>query len=821
MTEQQDKRPHLIISDSATPEPFTSPPAVPRRRIPDCNRQQQGERLLGQLATIKETAGMLHQEREAIGLEPGFGICIQFESTEDADMPVERLSRDSQGIELLNVKRDEHIIRATIFVPEGKLQHFEKLIKQYLEEETSKGNPKNRPLVNTIEQIRAAAFEELWTDDDTALPQNEEEEIWWELWLPVRKGRIEVLGAFRRHAELLGLTASKNHLEFPERTIIAARGRKTQLTRSARLLDNIAEIRRVKETAEFFGELAHAEQQEWAEETLERIAWPKGDPPYLCLLDTGVNNGHPLLEHLLADQDLHTIEPAWSVDDTDGHGTGMAGLAAYGDLTEVLETASPIQLSHHLESVKVLRKGGDNEGKHHGYLTQEAVAHAEINAPHRKRILCTAVTSKDNRDRGRPSAWSATIDSLTSGATDDQQRLFVVAAGNMAQEHWSGYPDKNTTESIHDPGQAWNAITVGAFTEKTQIAVDAGTGYEPLAPIGGLSPHSTTSAVWNRKWPLKPDVVFEGGNVAKEALGSVTMSSLSMLTTHHQPHNFLFDYFHATSAATALAARMATQIQAVYPDLWPETIRGLLIHSAQWTEAMCTHYLGRNTNKSHFENLIRHCGFGVPDLTRALWSAGNALTLVAQDSLQPFHKIKSQYKSKDMNLHAIPWPKDALLELGETDVTMRVTLSYFIEPNPSERGFSSRYRYASYGLRFDVMRPDETVDDFRERVNRAARDEEEGTAYGGDGGGWLLGKQKRHLGSLHSDIWQGTAADLASRDHIAVYPTIGWWRERHHLKRYNKKVRYVLIVSVMTPETELDIYNEVALKIEVPAVVEV
>ncbi len=65
------------------------------------------------------------------------------------------------------------------------------------------------------------------------------------------------------------------------------------------------------------------------------------------------------------------------------------------------------------------------------------------------------------------------------------------------------------------------------------------------------------------------------------------------------------------------------------------------------------------------------------------------------------------------------------------------------------------------------------------------------------------------------------ATDLASRDHIAVYPTIGWWRERHHLKRYNKKVRYVLIVSVMTPETELDIYNEVAAKIEVPTVVEV
>ncbi len=34
------------------------------------------------------------------------------------------------------------------------------------------------------------------------------------------------------------------------------------------------------------------------------------------------------------------VEPAWSVDDGDGHGTGMAGLAAYGDLAELLESAN-------------------------------------------------------------------------------------------------------------------------------------------------------------------------------------------------------------------------------------------------------------------------------------------------------------------------------------------------------------------------------------------------------------------------------------------------------------------------------------------------
>ena len=55
-----------------------------------------------------------------------------------------------------------------------------------------------------------------------------------------------------------------------------------------------------------------------------------------------------------------------------------------------------------------------------------------------------------------------------------------------------------------------------------------------------------------------------------------------------------------------------------------------------------------------------------------------------------------------MHLHDLPWPRDVLEDLGETPVEMRVTLSYFIEPNPSRRGHRSRYRYESHGLRFDV-----------------------------------------------------------------------------------------------------------------------
>jgi hypothetical protein len=64
---------------------------------------------------------------------------------------------------------------------------------------------------------------------------------------------------------------------------------------------------------------------------------------------------------------------------------------------------------------------------------------------------------------------------------------------------------------IHDPAQAWNALTVGACTHKITIN-EAGTEYcVPVAKSGSLSPHSSTSLVWmNTQWPYKPDVVFEG-----------------------------------------------------------------------------------------------------------------------------------------------------------------------------------------------------------------------------------------------------------------------------------------------------------------------
>jgi hypothetical protein len=84
-----------------------------------------------------------------------------------------------------------------------------------------------------------------------------------------------------------------------------------------------------------------------------------------------------------------------------------------------------------------------------------------------------------------------------------------------------------------------------------------------------------------------------------------------------------------------------------------------------------------------------------------------------------------------------------------------------------------------------------------------------------------LGGQARDKGSIHSDIWQGSAQDLATSNLIAVSPVIGWWRERSHLNKWNRKTRYSLIVSISTPDQEVDVYTPVAIKLGVPVPVEI
>ena len=802
------------VSQSYTPV-NAGPRGVKFELPPRDGRPQHAERLRDQLHQAEQQARTAAQTQA----ERPEGIALEFSSEPGFALWLKSLDRPGAGIELLSVKNEANVDVANVFVPDGSVGEFDRLLDQYLVVTSPSGSPRHQRLVESISQVRLAAVRSFWTDDEGLYPASDER-IWWEVWVrtgPTSDSADASFAEFLAAAARQEIRLGQQVVRFPERAVLLAFCRIDDWAASLALLNRVAELRKAKETPTDYVELPPRDQGQVVEELRARLTVSSPEAPAVLLLDTGVNREHPLLVDSLDEAHWLAADPNWSPADrhSQQHGTAMAGLALYGCLTDLLKDNSPIRLGHRLESVKIFSDSLPNDPENWGAITEGAIAQAEVESPWRSRAICLAVTA-DDRDQGHPTAWSAAIDQLCSGAIDDERRLVIVSAGNIDLQEQIGYPQANHARGgIEDPAQSWNALTVGAFTEKVHFRAGDYDGWRPIARHGALSPSSRTSLPWT--WhgaPLKPDVVLEGGNCAIDPSGqrADAIDDLSLLTTTLHPTGRLLTTFGDTSAAAAQAARMATIIQAEYPRCWPETVRGLIVHSARWTKHMHDEFPRKQRGKR-----LRCYGHGFPHLGRALYRAESRATLIIQEAIQPYRRDDDgEIRPKEMHLHRLPWPVEVLEDLGEQPVKLRITLSYFIEPSPARRG--PGYRYQSHGLRFDVKRPAEGETEFLARLSKAAwEDPKVRPRSEHDPRRWLLGKNLRAHGSIHADSWVGTATDLASSGMVAVYPVTGWWRERPHLERFDRQARYALIVSLETEKTLLtaSIYAAIQRAIEI------
>ncbi len=96
-------------------------------------------------------------------------------------------------------------------------------------------------------------------------------------------------------------------------------------------------------------------------------------------------------------------------------------------------------------------------------------------------------------------------------------------------------------------------------------------GYEAIMKAGDVSPYTSTAMMWDhKKWPIKPEIVLEGGNAAYSEKDHfyTEADDLSLLTTGHRYLSGRpFDVIRMTSSATAQAAWMAARIWKQYPEI--------------------------------------------------------------------------------------------------------------------------------------------------------------------------------------------------------------------------------------------------------------
>ena len=718
--------------------------------------------------------------------------------------------------------------RATVWVSDEYRAQFLQLFEDYLTKETATGKPRNTDLVANIARIRTTILLDLWQSDG---PPPTGKKVWWEVWLRPSSNGPELL---RRFAEASRLSVSQRLLRLVDRDVMWVESSWAQLEVLPFTAVPLAEIRR-PEFVDSLEDLTTAEQAEYVDDLAERLEPADELEPAVCHLDTGVARTHLLLRGSLAAADLHTVVGV-SGFDQDGHGTKMAGVALFGDAMERhLVGRDQVHLRHRLESVRILPTKAEkpHDPLVYGDVTAQAVSLPEV-VSRRRRVFCMPVsTTSDTPGKpGQPTLWSATVDALAVGASvvrdgnelrllaqpdPDAARLLVVSAGNVDSFVWDHLAESDTS-AIRDPGQAWNALTVGAHTDLDTPPTDpAYAGWSAVALAGDLSPHSRTSQLFgSRPWPIKPDIVMEGGNVLHDgvSLFEPNHAALSLRTTGHTNDQALASA-NATSAATAQAARLAALAMATYPGYWPETIRALMVHAAEWTPVMRDQIARARKNGLQAQQmLLRRYGWGLPSEDRLLFSSGHAVTLIVQDQFIPFDG--DEFKVPSFRLHNLPWPREVLQDMAAAAVTLRVTLSYFIEPTASRRGWRQRYSYASHGLRFELQDPLESEGQFIQRVNRDARNEEAGTRPERGQVAWLIGSNQRNYGSLHQDVWDTSGAELADTGRLAVYPVGGWWKNNKNRDRVEQSVRYSLVVSIGTAETNVDLYTPVANLLNVP-----
>ncbi|MDE0291707.1 MAG: S8 family peptidase [Candidatus Dadabacteria bacterium] len=649
-------------------------------------REEHGVRLREQLqAAFRAFDSAQPQDSRLEGFGGVQGAFLEVELLRGT--PIEKIERKSKGVTSTATRVQPDETRAVgLFVPDTARLFLDQILLDYATGPlTEKGQqPQRRDFVEPIETIRKAQFRTFYTDTDDSLPKDPVEPVWWEIWC-VRESEAQLEALVERMG---GRSAEKDQrLYFPETVIVPVLASKetVEIMLFARFM--ITEIRRASDTPVVFLEADREEQLGWVDDLARRVRWPGVGVPAVCLLDTGVNRAHHLIEPSLAREDMEAVKNDWGVaDDTGGHGTAMSGIALYGDLKTPLESGEELILKHRLESVKLLPPPGfpATQERFYGPGTQSAIVLPEIRQAGRPRVYCMAISNK-SVSGDQPSGWSAAIDQAASGSmigdSERKRRLIILSTGNAPNHIERDRLQSPDEYPIEDPAQAWNALTVGGYTDKTEIQDKGLEDYEPYSKSGDLSPHTRTSARWRGKTPFKPDIVMEAGNRAVSPSGRDVLDaeSLALLSTGSNTDLQPLVPFRATSAAAAAAARMAARLMADHPNYWPETIRALIIHGAEWTKPMKAE-LDKAGNMTERAALIRRYGYGVPTFERANASANDHLALVAQAEIQPFASKKKAFE--DIHFYKLPWPRNAIEKIGEETVRLKITLSYFIDPNP-------------------------------------------------------------------------------------------------------------------------------------------
>lgn len=442
---------------------------------------------------------------------------------------------------------------------------------------------------------------------------------------------------------------------------------------------------------------------------------PPESAPLVGIIDSGVND-HPLLEDVLVES--VGIPPALGTADEHGHGTKVAGIAAYGDIRERI-AANSFDAPVRLISARVV----NSDGRFDDILMLPEQMRAAITSLADKgcRVINMSLGDKDLKPYagGRASSWASELDTLAR----ERDLVIIVSAGNAAtglKAPWgpkddaiiTSYPDYITSPEnrLIDPAIAANIITVGALAHANGLSDTASNDPQTQHVALRNEPSPATRSGPGINDAIKPDFCDYGGTVifdghANRLVDGSRSVSAGMLTLNPDYLQSLFTGATGTSYAAPRVAYKAALLVTRYPTASANLIRALLGLSADLPEEAIRRIEPALEKGKPATAKVRKClGYGVPDLAHSLASADERAVLLAD---------RQDLELDQVALYAIPIPKDFRDTTGRR--TVRVALAF----DPPVR--HTRLEYLGTRMSFRLIRgmsDAEVLDFFKRREDK-------------------------------------------------------------------------------------------------------
>ena len=276
MTEQNQFH-HIKIKGYSRTENYTSPRSFyPDDPIPR-NRKLHGIKIKDHLEKIRNQFKQYKEQDTPEEIRRDNVIYVEFISDFNIKPAFDSLHSDAKNAsyQLISIKlekvEEKERFRVLVMLTEGGITHFLSRVNEYIQSTTEK--PKHARLVSNLAAIKLATLREFWTEPDENPFPEEDEMVWWEVWFRKKKG-IEPSSEYDKIAsqlELVNAQISEQALIFPEHFIKLVKASPRQLSESLFLLDNLAELRKPKETADFFTTLNLTETEDAVSELQARI----------------------------------------------------------------------------------------------------------------------------------------------------------------------------------------------------------------------------------------------------------------------------------------------------------------------------------------------------------------------------------------------------------------------------------------------------------------------------------------------------------------------------------------------------------------------